>query len=245
MVEFYQAWVLFQNSRGNNYNTAKLYTGKSGGKYVIFMNVLAQKMKNNKIVVHVALYLSKLYCGIDSNLKEKGSRPDNIYRFVETIISSQRFSEELLVYDTQPIRSMSLKMTKFSEQLEILNTECTEVRGKFENTRSQLKSSKIALQDITNQNTLLNRKWKKAKEKISQLKCKNALLEEECANFQVELLSDTDSADSDHDSPDDSVMEPSLQSIIGNSQKYSPEIRKLYYNLLAEQVPVSKITDII
>lgn len=40
-------------------------------------------------------------------------------------------------------------------------------------------------------------------------------------------------------------MEPPLQSIIGNSQKYSPEIRKLYYNLLAEQVPVSKITDII
>ena len=34
--------------------------------------------------------IGKLYCGIDSNLKEKGSRPDNIYRFVERVISIQK-----------------------------------------------------------------------------------------------------------------------------------------------------------
>ena len=65
----------------------------------------------------------------------------------------------------------------------------------------------------------------------------------DCINFEVDLLSETtDSADSDQD---DSVMEPTLQSIIGNSRKYTPEIRKLYYNSLASQVPVSRITDII
>ena len=48
----------------------------------------------------------------------------------------------------------------------------------------------------------------------------------------------------DTDSEDNSA-EPSLQSIIGGSRKYSPEIRKLYYTLLAAQVPVSKISDII
>ena len=63
-----------------------------------------------------------------------------------------------------------------------------------------------------------------------------------CVNFQVDLLETTDLANSD---PDDSVTEPTLQSIIGNSQKYTPEIRKLYYNLLADQVPISKINDII
>ena len=62
-------------------------------------------------------------------------------------------------------------------------------------------------------------------------------------NLQVDLLSDTtDSTESD---ADDSAIEPTLQSIVGNCRKYTPEIRKLYYNLLAEQVPVSKITDII
>ena len=95
-------------------------------------------------------------------------------------------------------------------------------------------------QNSYNQNTVLNQRLKAGKEKISQLKCKNASLEEECINLKVDLLSET--SDSDRD---DSVMEPTLQSIIGNSRKYTPEIRKLHYSLLEEQVPVSKITDII
>ena len=185
----------------------------------------------------------KFYCGIDSNLKEKGSRPDNIYRFVERVISSRRHSEELMLYNTQPTKSMSIHLKKCSEQLEILNLEYTELRSKFEKTKSQLRSTKFALRDITHQNTVLNQRLKAGKKKISQLKCKNASLEEERANLQVDLLSETtDSADSD---PDDSVMEPTLQSIIGNSRKYTPEMRKLYYSLLEEQVPVSKIPDII
>lgn len=36
-----------------------------------------------------------------------------------------------------------------------------------------------------------------------------------------------------------------IRPTLGNSRKYTPEIRKLYYSLLEEQVPVSKITDII
>lgn len=85
----------------------------------------------------------------------------------------------------------------------MLNLECTELRSKFEKTKSQLKSTKTALRDITNQNTVLNQRSKASKEKISQLKCKNASLEEECVNLQVDLLSETtDSADSD---PDDSA----------------------------------------
>ena len=176
-------------------------------------------------------------------MKEKGSRPDNIYWFVERIISSDRHSEELMLYDAQPAKSMSIHLKKCSDQLEMLNSECTEIRSKFEKTKSQLRSTKSALRDVTNQNTVLNQRLKSAREKISQLKCKNASLEEECMNLQVDLLSDTtDSTDSD---ADDSAIEPTLQSIVGNCRKYTSEIRKLYYNLLAEQVPVSKITDII
>ena len=189
--------------------------------------------------------IGKLYCGIDVNIKEKGSRPDNIYRFVERIISSDHHSEELMVYDTQPAKSMSIHLKKCSDQLEMLNSECTELRSKFEETKSQLRSTKSALRDVTNHNTVLGQRLKTAREKISQLKCKNASLEEECVNLQVDLLSETtDSTDSASDA-DDSAVEPTLQSIVGNCQKYTPEIRKLYYNLLAEQVPVSKITDII
>lgn len=187
--------------------------------------------------------IGKLYCSIDSNLKEKGGRPDNTYRFVERIVSSQHYSEELMLYDTQPAKHMSARLKKCSEQVEVLNSECTELRSKFENTESQLRSTKSTLRDITNENTVLTQRFKAARNIISLLKRKNASFEEECINFEVDLLSETtDSANSDQD---DSVMEPTLQSIIGNSRKYAPEIRKLYYNLLANQVPISKISDII
>ena len=59
--------------------------------------------------------------------------------------------------------------------------------------------------------------------------------------FRLTCLEAKDSAcDSD-----DSVTEPTLQSIVGDSRKYTPEIRMLYYTFLADQVPVSKINDII
>lgn len=207
------------------------------GFYRALHHYLKQHFKATKTAI------GKLYCGIDANIKEKGIRPDNIYRFVERVISSQRHSGELMLYDTQPAKSMSIHLKKCSEQLEMLNLDCTDLRSKFENTKSQLRSTKCALRDVTNQNSVLKQRLKAGKEKMGQLRWKNASLEEECVNLQVDLLSETtDSADSD---PDDSVMEPTLQSIIGNSKKYTPEIRKLYYSLLEEQVPVSKITDII
>ncbi len=55
----------------------------------------------------------KLYCDIDSNLKKKvGNRLDNIYRFIETIVSSQRHSEESIpyyMYTQQASMSVHLK----------------------------------------------------------------------------------------------------------------------------------------
>lgn len=122
-----------------------------------------------------------------------------------------------MLYDTQPAKHMSAYLKKCSEQLEMLSSEYTELRSKFEKIKSQLRSKKSALHDITNENTVLTQRLKAARNQSSLLKCKNASLEEECINFDVGLLSETtDSADSDLD---DLVMEPTLQSIIGNSPK--------------------------
>ena len=165
---------------------------------------LKQHFKTSKTAI------GKLYCGIDSYLRLKGSRPDNIYQFVERIVSSQLHSEELMLYDNQQAKRMSTHLSECSEQLQILNLECAELRSNYEKTKCYLSSTKTALRDITMQ------KLKNAREKISQLKCKNASLEEECVNLQVDLLETTDLANSD---PDDSVTEPTLQSIIGNFKK--------------------------
>ncbi len=188
--------------------------------------------------------IGKLYFGIDSNLKEKESRPDNAYRFVERIISSSRNSEERMLYNTYPIKSMISQAKKCIDELETLNAGCVELKTKLKKTKTQLKSTRHALQDVTNSNTALVQEVKNAKEIINQLKQKNVSLEEECVNYEVEMLApETDSDDTDD--PKASETEPTLQDLIGNSRKYSPSIRALYYNLLAEQMPASKIPDII
>ena len=120
-----------------------------------------------------------------------------------------------MLYDLQPAKSMRVHLNKCSDRLEELNEECTELKSKFENTKHQLRSTKSTLRDVTSRNIVLSQRLKSAREKISQLKCKNASLKEECINLQVDLLSEaTDSTDSD---ADDSAIEPTLQSIIGST----------------------------
>ena len=133
-------------------------------------------------------------------------------------------------------------LKKCSQQVEELNEECTELCRKFEASRAKLRATNRALRDMTNENHNLLRKCEHSKAKANKLKLRNEQLETECVQLELNLLSDEE--DSDSDTSFHAAEEPSLQDIIGH-HKYSPEIRKLYYSLLADQVPVSKITDII
>lgn len=167
-----------------------------------------------------------------------------MYRYVHNIASSK------LVYNIQGVKEMSSQLRKCSQQLEKLNMECTELRQQMVISRNQLQTAKLALRDI---NQSLKKKCEFDKQKFDKLKCKNAFLEAECVKLQLENLNLVDER-SDAESGDDNFSitigdeceagELGLQSIIGH-QRYSPEIRKLYYSLLADQVPVSKIANII
>ena len=197
--------------------------------------------------------IGRFYIAVDCNVREKGSRPDNVYRYVENITSSTRHSDQPMVYCIQGIKEMGSQLKKCSEKLETLNAECTALRQQFEISRKQLRTAKLALCTTNDENVSLKKKCEITKHKCDKLKCKNAFLETECARVQLEnfdLLDDSDRGDASSDE-DFSITndecesaDSTLQSIIGH-RRYSPEIRKLYYSLLADQVPVSKIADII
>ena len=85
---------------------------------------------------------------------EKGSRPDNIYRFVEHIVVSKRQSDEPMVYNIQVIQQIKSQLNKCSEQINELHAECSHLKQQF----NQLRSTKLALHDITNENQSLKRK---------------------------------------------------------------------------------------
>ena len=193
------------------------------------------------------VFIGRLYSTIDCNFKEKGSRPDNVYRFVDNIVSSNRPSDDPMLYNIPVVKSTSSMLKTCSQQIEELNMECIGLRKKIEASRSQLRAANRTLRDITNENQHLKRKCELSKVKINKLKDKNEQLETECVQLEVENLDlqsdDEESRDSDT-SFQATDVDSTFQDIIGH-RKYSPEIRKLYYSLLADQIPVSKITDII
>ena len=186
-------------------------------------------------------------------MKEKGSRPDNVFRYVDNIASSKRQSDEPMVYNIHGVKEMSSQLKKCSEKLEEVNMECTELRWRFEISRNQLKTAKLTLCGITDEKLSLKKKCEFTKQKFDKLKHENAFLETECVRLELENLDLLDESSSNTESGDDDyritdgdecseVAESSLKSIIGHQ---TPEIRKLYYSLLADQVPVSKIASII
>ena len=185
--------------------------------------------------------IGRLYSAIDCNFKEKGSRPDNTYRFVENIVASERQSDVPMLYNIPVIRSTSSMLKQSSQKIQELNVECTKLRKKVEASHAKLRATNHALRDITDQNHQLEKKCELSKAKASKLKDRNAQLETECALLFQELEEESDSDTSFHavDEPT-----PALQDILGH-RKYSPEIRKLYCSLLADQAPASKIAEII
>ena len=82
------------------------------------------------------------------------------------------------------------------------------------------------------------------KEVNEQLKIECLQLEADNLDLQSEEESCSSDSDTDISQPASPDVEATFQKIIG-SHKYTPEVRKLYYSLIADQVPVSKISDII
>ena len=58
-----------------------------------FYRAIHSYLKRQPRMTKVAI--GKFYIAIDHNLKEKSSRPDNVYRFVEGVVNSR---QELMVY---------------------------------------------------------------------------------------------------------------------------------------------------
>lgn len=87
------------------------------------------------------------------------------------------------------------------------------------------------------------------KVEVDKLKDKNEFLENECAELQSDNLDSFSDNDSNDESDDSNMyihdeVQSNLQDIIGH-HRYTLKIRKLYYTLLANEVPTSKIADII
>lgn len=114
--------------------------------------------------------IGRFYMAINCHLKEKGSRPDNVYRYIDKITSSKRESAESMVYYIHGMKEISSQLKKCSEKIEGLNAECTQMRQRFEISRNQVRTVKLALRATTDENVGLKKKCKFTKERIGKLK---------------------------------------------------------------------------
>ena len=92
--------------------------------------------------------------------------------------------------------------------------------------------------------TCISRECEITKCKLEKLKDQHALLERGFVDLQMENM-DLVSNQEENKAVETSDADFNFLSVVKNGTRYSPEIRKLYYTLLADQVPASKVASII
>ena len=196
--------------------------------------------------------IGKFYIAIDKNVRERGSRPDNVYRFIERVAKSSE-SDKLMTYDKgaciTELKTMRSELKHCTDHVTSLNREVNELKQQLEESRKQLHSAQDALRDVTNNKLRLKKQRDIAERKASKLRDQNLSLEQEVAQLideNTDLSVAISEVESELIGADACILgdrEYTIQTKHG--RRYSPAIRKLYYTLLSNQIPTSKITDII
>ncbi len=79
--------------------------------------------------------IAVFYMSIDTKLRAKGSRPDNIYRFIDNL--SKNPSDQVMYYGTQERRVIQLKSdaVRCTQKLEKMTSEYMELKKQFEESK--------------------------------------------------------------------------------------------------------------
>ena len=196
--------------------------------------------------------VGKFYMGIDHNFKQKGSRPDNIYRFVEKIILSDEPDSSPMNYGIgyqqihhlrRELKDHTHLIQDLESKLTVTDTELDIVKRKVDSAEEELVQAKRAAENATHKVAFLEQKSKAAI--ASELKAIKRY-EQFCQDhmhYEDELLEECS-----HLSDQVKLLEPIAVDhsqivfhTIENGKQFTPAIRALYYQLLADQVPLSKI----
>lgn len=203
--------------------------------------------------------IGRFYIRIDRSLRQKGSRPDNIYQFVEKIVLSDEpacshmsygvgyqqihlLRKELKEHDLL-IKSMASKLTETDAELDLVKRKLCSTETERDQTVKNATKKVISLE--RKNKAVLNSKLK-AIESYEHLYQDHTHYEEELleqnshlskyAKLLVPYLPSTTEASSlvDH-------SQMIFHTIDNGQYTHTPALRALYYQLLADQVPLGKI----
>ena len=123
----------------------------------------------------------KFYIAIDTNLQARDLRPDNAYRFIEKIATSNRPRTSIVKYGLEDIEmsTVQLQVKACTEQIqELMATE----------TMRELQCTIHALRDVTNEVKVIKKHCAEAEEEASSLK--KAATHSDCVDYE-ELVKNT------------------------------------------------------
>ena len=195
--------------------------------------------------------IGKFYLAIDKNLQGKGGRPDNIYRFIERVTSATDSDEVMIYKGVTELNAMQAEVKHCTENVSTLSCQVSELKQQLEESTKQLQAAKCALRDITNEKCRLQRQRDIAERRAAKIKKLHLSLEDDFSHL---LDENADLLVTIAEVENELVSEGHSCSAVGmkefcietkSGRRYSPAIRKLYYSLLAQQVPTSRIADII
>ena len=207
--------------------------------------------------------IGKFYLAIDKFLLEKTDRPDNAYRFIDNLTKAKYTSSKPVDYGCRAV--IERQFEECQKQLENMNIEVTELKGKLEESHHKMQSAHDALRAVTNEKSSLQSEKLIAERKAMKYREDNDMMQKDCKKLIEENLDlsatilDVRDELSKHDNEipyDDcqatsndcefmASLPPHNHSCNASSftiqtkqgRRYSPSIRKLYYTLLADEVP--------
>ena len=206
----------------------------------------------------------KFYIAIDTNLQARDLRPDNAYRFIEKIATSNRPRTSIVKYGVEDIEmsTVQLQVKACTEQIQELVATVKALQTENAETMRELQFARHALRDVTNEVKVTKKHCAKAKKEALSLKKafksahtdyiileesvedtleENLKLSNELALVQRELSTIKDATTITFDCKE---LNFSFETK-SDGKKYLPAIRKLYYSLLAQQISPSKVSTII
>ena len=183
--------------------------------------------------------IGEFYLAIDKNLQEKGGRPDNVYRFIDRIQVSD--PDELMVYGSlAELKAMQAEVKHCTNHVSHLTCQVSELKFQLEESRKQLEFANCALCDVTYEKMKLQRQKDMGEKKAIRLQKLQFSLEEDISHL---LDENTDLLMAITEVEEELVSESRLSEmeVAGMSEfciqtkhgrRYSPAIRKLYYQLI-------------
>lgn len=134
---------------------------------------------------------------------------------------------------------MKVELDRYHEMVEGMSQEFGELKKRYKLSQQKLQRTEQALRDVTNQHTKAKKSRDFTKNKLARRTQQYESLQSEYAQLYMENMDLSELNDQES-------QEKTRESIATKQGKsYAPEVRKLYYSLLADEVPASKIASTI